>query len=182
MYLSRGLYVFLNKNTIRRFMYDGDEATELPEITFEHQLIDFLEIDLTPFNRLLDKLKAYTKENTPPYELLGVCRAVGYTAEIFCQEEPVYSFLLCTKLYVDSYDVSSYKELFEYKDRAVEMLRDVTDCRCDCLVLLHKLVQSDRVKPSFVRQHCYLVEVTTDSLLLLCHLGQSVSHHDFLID
>ena len=40
MYLSRGLYVFPNKNTIRRFMYDGDEATELPEITFEQQLID----------------------------------------------------------------------------------------------------------------------------------------------
>ena len=125
MYLSRGLYVFPNKNTIRRFMYDGDEATELPEITFEQQLIDFLEIDLTPFNRLLDKLKAYTKENTTPDELLSVCRAVGYTAEIFCQEEPVYSFLLCTKLYVDSYDISSYEEIFEYKDHAVEMLRDM---------------------------------------------------------
>ena len=86
MYLSRGLYVFPNKNTIRRFMYDGEEATELPEITFEQQLIDFLEIDLTLFNRLLDKLKAYTKENTTPDELLDVCRAVGYTAEIFCQE------------------------------------------------------------------------------------------------
>lgn len=35
MYLSRGLYVFPNKHTIRRFMYDGEEATELPEITFE---------------------------------------------------------------------------------------------------------------------------------------------------
>ena len=80
-YLSRGLYVFPNKNTIRRFMYDGEEATELPEITFEQQLIDFLEIDLTPFNRLLDKLKAYTKENTTPDELLSVCRAVGYTAD-----------------------------------------------------------------------------------------------------
>ena len=125
MYLSRGLYVFPNKNTIRRFMYDGDEATELPEITFEQQLIDFLEIDLTPFNRLLDKLKAYTRDNTTPDELLGVCRVVGYTAEIFCQEEPVYSFLLCTKLYVDSYDISSYEELFEYKDHAVEMLRDM---------------------------------------------------------
>lgn len=96
MYLSRGLYIFPNKNTIRRFMYDGEEATELPEITFEQQLIDFLEIDLTPFNRLLDKLKAYSKENMTPDELLSVCRAVGYTAEIFCQEEPVYSFLLCT--------------------------------------------------------------------------------------
>lgn len=125
MYLSRGLYIFPNKNTIRRFMYDGEEATELPEITFEQQLIDFLEIDLTPFNRLLDKLKAYSKENMTPDELLSVCRAVGYTAEIFCQEEPVYSFLLCTQLYVDSYDVSSYEELFEYKDHAVEMLRDM---------------------------------------------------------
>ena len=138
MYLSRGLYVFPNKNTTRRFMYDGEEATELPEITFEKQLIDFLEIDLTPFNRLLDKLKAYTKDNTTPDELLGVCRAVEYAAEIFCQEEPVYSFLLCTKLYVDSYDISSYEELFEdsydissyeelfeYKDHAVEMLRDM---------------------------------------------------------
>ena len=48
MYLSRGLYVFPNKHTIRRFMYDGEEATELPEITFEQQLIDFLEINLTP--------------------------------------------------------------------------------------------------------------------------------------
>ena len=65
MYLSRGLYVFPNKNTIRRFMYDGDEATELPEITFEQQLIDFLEIDLTPFNRLLDKLKARSTANIP---------------------------------------------------------------------------------------------------------------------
>ena len=35
MYLSRGLYVFPNKNKIRGFMYDGDKATELPEITFE---------------------------------------------------------------------------------------------------------------------------------------------------
>lgn len=125
MYLSRGLYVFPNKHTIRRFMYDGEEETELPEITFEQQLIDFLEINLTPFNRLLDKLKAYTKENTTPDELLGVYRAIGYTAEIFCQEEPVYSFLLCTKLYVDSYDISSYEELFEHKDHAVEMLRDM---------------------------------------------------------
>ena len=83
MYLSRGLYVFPNKSTIRRFMYDGDEATELPEITFEQQLIDFLEIDLTPFNRLLDKLKAYTKENTTPDALLGVYRDIGSTAEIY---------------------------------------------------------------------------------------------------
>ena len=134
MYLSRGLYVFPNKHTIRRFMYDGEEATELPEITFEQQLIDFLEINLTPFNRLLDKLKAYTKENTTPDELLGVYRAIGYTAEIFCQEEPVYSFLLCTKLYVDSYDISSYEELFEHKDHAVEMLRDMVHTHRRCVL------------------------------------------------
>ena len=125
MFLSRGLYVFSNDNSIRRFMYDGREATELPAITFEQQLINFLEIDLTPFNKLLDKLKAYNKENTSPDELLKVCRTVGYTAESFYQNEPVYSFLLCTKLYVDSYDISSLDELYEYKDHAIETLRDM---------------------------------------------------------
>ena len=125
MFLSRGLYVFPSENLIRRFMFDGQEATELPAITFEQQLIDFLEIELTSFNRLLDKLKAHTKENTSPDELMCVCRAVGYAAEIFCQEEPVYSFLLCTKLYVDSYDISSFDELYEYKDHAIETLRDM---------------------------------------------------------
>lgn len=125
MFLSRGLYVFPTGNSIRQFMYDGQKATELPEITFEQQLINFLELDLAPFNRLLDKLKSYNKENTSSDELIKICRAVGYTAESFCQDEPVYSFLLCTKLYVDSYDITSYEQLFEHKDHSIEMLRDM---------------------------------------------------------
>ena len=31
-------------------------------------------------------------------------------------------------------------------------------------------------------QHCYLIEISTDSFLLLCNLIQSVSHYDFLIE
>ena len=49
---------------------------------------------MTPFNRLLDKLRTYTKENTSIEEFLKVMRAIGALAEIFCQNEPVYSFLL----------------------------------------------------------------------------------------
>ena len=37
------------------------------------------------------------------------------------------------------------------------------------------------MKPPFVRQHCYLVEVTTDSFLLLCDLIQPVRYDDLLV-
>ena len=125
MYLSRGLYVFPNKNTIRRFMYDGEEATELPEITFERQLVDFLEINLTPFNEALDKLRTYTKENTSTDDFLKVMRAIGVLAESFCQDEPVYSFLLCTQFYAYSWEITNFDQLYAYKDYAIEMLRNM---------------------------------------------------------
>lgn len=137
MYLKRGLYVFPNKNKISRFMYDGEEATELPEITFERQLIDFLEINLTPFNKALDNLKTYTKENTSIEKFLKVMRAIGVLAESFCQDEPVFSFLLCTQFYAYSWEITDFDQLYIYKDYAIEMLRNMIhaefllfDCRC----------------------------------------------------
>lgn len=106
-------------------MYDGDEATELPEITFEKQLIGFLEIDLTPFNGLLDKLRMYNKDNTSIEEFLKVMRAIGALTESFCQDEPVYSFLLCTQFYAYSWEITDFDQLYAYKDYAIEMLRNM---------------------------------------------------------
>ena len=106
-------------------MYDGDKATELPEITFERQLVDFLEINLTPFNEALDKLKTYTKENTSIEDFLKVMRAIGVLAESFCQDEPVYNFLLCTQFYAYSWEITDFDQLYAYKDYAIEMLRNM---------------------------------------------------------
>lgn len=123
MYRSRGLYVFSNGNTMRRIIFDGKEAKELPEISYEQQLIHFLELDLNPFGKTFDRLQSRSKENTNYEELLKLCRTVGWIAENFCVNEPVYSFLLCTQLYVNSWNVTGFDELFYVKDQAIEVLR-----------------------------------------------------------
>lgn len=58
MFRDRGVYVFPNKDMMRIFAYDGENAVEYPSLTFAEQLVDFLEIDMLPFRKAVKNLKS----------------------------------------------------------------------------------------------------------------------------
>lgn len=55
IYRDKGVYVFPDKDMMRIFAYDGENAVECPSLTYAEQLADFLEIDMTPFRKAVNK-------------------------------------------------------------------------------------------------------------------------------
>lgn len=106
-------------------MIDGKHAKELSEVTFAEQLINFLKIDLDPLKRVLDRLKAQTKENTSLEELMKTFNTIGWIAGNFCVDEPVYSFLLTTVFDGRYAEINHSDELYIFKDQAVNALYHV---------------------------------------------------------
>lgn len=143
MYKERGLYVFPNNGRIRRFAFDGKEAAELSETTFEQQLVNFLEIDLGILKKVLNNLKAYDNNSLTFKQAVNICGTIGMIAKEFCMDEPVYSFLLCTEFYLNGWNVDDKDELINFKDYAVKVIQQVIDaqiffyavidayCRCE---------------------------------------------------
>lgn len=125
MYKERGLYVFPNNGKIRRLLYDGNEATELPEITFEQQIIDFLEINLSVLNKALKNLRSYDNNSLTFKQTADICSAIGRIAQDFCNDEPVYSFLLQTEFYLNGWNVNNEEELIDFKDYAIEVIQQI---------------------------------------------------------
>lgn len=129
MYRERGLYVFRNNDTIRRFTYDGQEAEELPETRISQQLIDFLELDLDMLKKALNNLRAYDNDTLDFAQTAKLCGAIGIIAKDFCQYEPVYSFLLCTEFYLSTWNVNDEEELIEFKDYGIEVIQQTINIR-----------------------------------------------------
>ena len=80
------------------FAYDGENAVEYPSLTFAEQLVDFIEIDMSPFRKAVNNLKSYD-DNTVDFELLmNIFHSIYHLADIFCVDSPVYSFLMTNEL------------------------------------------------------------------------------------
>lgn len=129
MYRERGVYVFPNKESMRIFAYDGENAVEYPSLTFAEQLVDFLEIDMLPFRKAVKNLKSYD-DNSLDFELLmNIFQSIYHLAEIFCVDSPVYSFLMTNELrlldktkFFESYDAAVLQ-----KNKGIEVLELMTD-------------------------------------------------------
>lgn len=108
MYRKRGLYVFPDGQKIRIFAYNGESGTEYAETTFARQLIDFLEIDMSMFCKALNNLKSYNDNDISVKQLGKIFGSIGFLADSFCKDNPVYSFLLSNELLLfekkDGYD------------------------------------------------------------------------------
>lgn len=98
MYKDRGVYVFPDGNKMRIFAFDGENATEYPPLTYAEQLVDFLEIDMSMFSKLLNNLKSYDDATVDEELLTKIFYSIYHLADIFCEDSPVYSFLMTNEL------------------------------------------------------------------------------------
>lgn len=129
MYRDRGVYVFPDKDRMRIFAYDSENAVEYPPLTYAEQLVDFLEIDMTPFRKAVNNLKSYD-DNTVDNELLmNIFHSIYFLADNFCVDSTVYSFLMTNELRL--LDRTASPETVETavarKNRGLEVLELMTD-------------------------------------------------------
>lgn len=129
MYRDRGVYVFPDKYMMRIFAYDGENAVEYPSRTYAEQLVDFLEIDMTPFRKAVKNLRSYDDKTVDCELLMNLFHSIYHLADIFCVDSPVYSFLMTNELRL--LDRTAAPETVETaisrKNRGLEVLKLMTD-------------------------------------------------------
>ncbi len=129
MFRDRGVYVFPDKDKMRIFAYDGENAVEYPSLTFAEQLVDFLEIDMSPFRRAVNNLKSYDDNTIDDKLLMNIFHSIYFLADSFCVDSPVYSFLMTNELRL--LDRTASPETVEAavtrKNRGLEVLEIMMD-------------------------------------------------------
>lgn len=129
MYRDRGVYVFPDKNKMRIFAYDGENAVEYPPFTFAEQLVDFLEIDMTPFRKAVNNLKSYDDNTVDEELLMNIFHSIYFLADNFCVDNPIYSFLMTNELQLldRTASVETVETAVKRKNRGLEVLELMTD-------------------------------------------------------
>ncbi len=145
MYRKRGLYVFPDGEKIRLFAYNGEAGTEYAETTFAHQLIDFLEIDMSMFCKALNNLKSYNDNEISVKQLGKIFGSIGFLADSFCKDNPVYSFLLSNELLLfekkDGYD--TWETAISRKNKGIDILEMMPDLQTLMFSLNHVYCTTD---------------------------------------
>lgn len=129
MFRDRGIYVFPNKYMMRIFAYDGENAVEYPSLTYAEQLVDFLEINMSPFRKAVNNLKSYDN-NTVDFELLmNIFHSIYHLADVFCVDSPVYSFLMTNELRLldRTASIGTVEAAVSQKNKGLEVLELMTD-------------------------------------------------------
>ena len=119
MYRDRGVYVFPDKDRMKIFAYDCENAVEYPSLTFAEQLVDFLEIDMTPFHKAINNLKSYDDNMVNGELLMNIFHSIYFLADSFCVDRPIYSFLMDIGPAEVSKRNSEFSEVLSEYDKAV---------------------------------------------------------------
>ncbi len=130
MITKKGLYVFPQENgNFKMFTYDGTECKQLPDTTFALQLINFLEVNLTPVSNILSKFRdynLYTDDGGYDFDRANMIIQGIYAmlAREFYEAHPEYSFLLSTEMEnrIQGTMVSSNWDLDRLRERAVSII------------------------------------------------------------
>lgn len=129
MYRKRGLYVFPDGEKIRIFAYNGASGTEYAETTFACQLIDFLEIDMDMFRKAVSNLKSYNDNEINIKQLEKIFGSIGFLADSFCKDNPVYSFLLSNELllFEKKTGFDTWETAINRKNKGIDILEMMPD-------------------------------------------------------
>lgn len=145
MYRKRGLYVFPDGQKIKIFAYNGESGTEYAETTFARQLIDFLEIDMSMFCKALNNLKSYNDNEISVKQLEKIFGSIGFLADSFCKDNPVYSFLLSNELLLlekkEGYD--TWETAINRKNKGIDILETMPDLQILMFSLNHIYCTAD---------------------------------------
>lgn len=153
MYKQRGIYVFPDGEKIRIFAYDGETATEYTKTTFSRQLIDFLEINMDVFRKAVNNLKSYNDNDIDAKQLEIVFGSIGFLADSFCKDNPIYSFLLSNELELleKKTGFDTWETAILRKNQGIEVLEIMPDLQTLLFYLTYVYCTSDGTHAEKVR-------------------------------
>lgn len=155
MYKDIGIYVFPSGDKMRIFAFDGEKATEYPPLTYAEQLVDFLEIDMSVLIKQVNNLKSYDDATVDEELLTKIFYSIYHLADIFCEDSPVYSFLMTNELrHLDKKAVlfETVESAVLRKNRGLQVLEIMTDLQAYLFYLCNIYCMTDGNHADKVRE------------------------------